>query len=181
MAIVKMKRLHVLALESDRDQLFDRLQALGCVQVSEQTERLSDPDWAGLCHRDESSLSAQQDRQALISGALSALDRCAPAKTGLLTPLPQVLESELFNDSALEDALSSAEKIQGISRDLLCYAMQILRCCRIVAHVHDELIIETDAATSLDAICEQMGRTPPWAGGLLLRADGYECAFYQKD
>ena len=71
--------------------------------------------------------------------------------------------------------------VQGISRDLLCYAMQTLRCCRIVAHVHDELIIEADPAMSLNAVCEQMGRTPPWAEGLLLRADGYECAFYQKD
>lgn len=71
--------------------------------------------------------------------------------------------------------------VQGISRDILCYAMRTLRCCRIVAHVHDELIIEADPRMSLDAVCEQMGRTPPWAEGLLLRADGYECEFYRKD
>ena len=71
--------------------------------------------------------------------------------------------------------------IQGISRDILCYAMQTLQCCAIVGHVHDELIIECDRNVSVDAICEQMGRTPPWAEGLLLRADGYECEFYQKD
>ena len=71
--------------------------------------------------------------------------------------------------------------VQGISRDILCYAMQTLRCCAIVGHVHDELIIECDRDVSIDAICEQMGRTPHWAEGLLLRADGYECEFYQKD
>ena len=71
--------------------------------------------------------------------------------------------------------------VQGISRDILCYAMKTLRCCRIVAHVHDELIVEADPHMSLDAVCEQMGRTPPWAEGLLLRADGYECEFYRKD
>ncbi len=71
--------------------------------------------------------------------------------------------------------------VQGISRDILCYAMQTLRCSDIVGHVHDELIIECDRDVSVDAICEQMGRTPPWAEGLLLRADGYECEFYQKD
>lgn len=71
--------------------------------------------------------------------------------------------------------------VQGISRDLLCYAMRTLRCCDIVAHVHDEIILETDPRVSLDAVCEQMGRTPPWAKGLVLRADGYECAFYRKD
>lgn len=70
---------------------------------------------------------------------------------------------------------------QGISRDILCYAMKTLRCMDIVAHVHDELIIECDQRVSLDAVCEQMARTPPWAEGLLLRADGFECQFYQKD
>ena len=71
--------------------------------------------------------------------------------------------------------------VQGISRDLLYYAMRTLCCCDIVAHVHDEIILEADLRVSLDAVCEQMGRTPPWAKGLMLRADGYECAFYKKD
>ena len=70
---------------------------------------------------------------------------------------------------------------QAISRDILCYAMQTLRTMDIVAHVHDELIIECDERVALSAVCEQMARTPPWAKGLLLRADGFECKFYQKD
>lgn len=52
--------------------------------------------------------------------------------------------------------------VQAISRDILMYAMKTLRCCSIVAHVHDELIIEADRRMSLTAVCEQMGRTPPW-------------------
>jgi len=71
--------------------------------------------------------------------------------------------------------------VQGIARDILCFAMRTLRCCDIVAHVHDELIIEADPNMSLEALCEQMGRTPPWADGLLLRADGYTAEFYRKD
>ena len=71
--------------------------------------------------------------------------------------------------------------VQAISRDILCYAMRTLSHCRICAHVHDELIIECRKDASLDAICEQMGRTPPWAEGLALRADGYETEFYKKD
>jgi DNA polymerase I-3'-5' exonuclease and polymerase domains len=71
--------------------------------------------------------------------------------------------------------------VQAISRDILCYAMQTLRHCFIVAHVHDELIIEVDPRMSLEAVCEQMGRTPPWAPGLQLRADGYATDFYKKD
>ena len=71
--------------------------------------------------------------------------------------------------------------VQATSRDILCYAMKTLRNCRIVMHVHDELIIEADPSVSLDAICEQMGRTPPWTPGLILRADGYTTPFYKKD
>lgn len=71
--------------------------------------------------------------------------------------------------------------VQATSRDILMYAMKTLRCCSIVAHVHDELIIEADPKMSLKALCEQMGRVPPWAKGLILRADGYVCDFYRKD
>lgn len=71
--------------------------------------------------------------------------------------------------------------VQATARDILCYAMRTLRCCSIVMHIHDELVIEADPHMSLDAVCEQMGRTPPWAKGLLLRADGYATPFYKKD
>lgn len=70
--------------------------------------------------------------------------------------------------------------IQAIARDLLFYAMQTLSHCFIVATVHDEMIIEADRRMSVEEVCEQMSRTPPWAKGLLLRADGYECEFYKK-
>lgn len=71
--------------------------------------------------------------------------------------------------------------VQATSRDILMYAMKTLRCCSIVAHVHDELIIEADPAMNLEVLCQQMGRVPPWAEGLILRADGYVCDFYMKD
>jgi len=71
--------------------------------------------------------------------------------------------------------------VQATSRDILMFAMQTLRYCDITMHVHDEIVIECDKRVSLKAICEQMSRTPPWAKGLLLRADGYECDFYKKD
>lgn len=71
--------------------------------------------------------------------------------------------------------------VQAISRDILSYAMQTLSNKLICGHVHDELIIECPMDESLDSICDQMGRTPPWIDGLLLRADGYETMFYKKD
>ena len=71
--------------------------------------------------------------------------------------------------------------VQAVSRDILAYAMKTLRHCFIVGSVHDELIIECSPGVSLQAVSDQMGRTPPWIPGLLLRADGYECQFYKKD
>ena len=71
--------------------------------------------------------------------------------------------------------------VQAISRDILCFAMQQLRDYRIVAHVHDECIIEAPPDTPVDLVCQKMATVPPWAEGLILRADGYECKFYQKD
>ncbi len=70
--------------------------------------------------------------------------------------------------------------VQATARDLLMNAIKTLRCCSIVAHVHDEVIIEADPSMSLEVLCEQMARIPPWAKGLLLRADGYVCDFYKK-
>ena len=71
--------------------------------------------------------------------------------------------------------------VQAIARDLLFYSMRTLSHCFIVGHIHDEMIIECSPDVSLGVICEQMARTPAWAEGLLLRADGYECEFYKKD
>jgi DNA polymerase len=71
--------------------------------------------------------------------------------------------------------------VQGISRDILCHAMKSLKGYYIVAHVHDEIIIEANMDASLSQVCEEMAKTPSWAKGLLLGADGFECLFYQKD
>jgi DNA polymerase len=70
--------------------------------------------------------------------------------------------------------------VQGVSRDILCYAMQTLRRCDIVMHIHDEIVIEADLRMSAEVLCQQMSRTPPWAQGLLLRAEGFDCSFYKK-
>lgn len=71
--------------------------------------------------------------------------------------------------------------VQAISRDILMYALQNLSDYNIVAHVHDEIIIEAPENTRLEDICETMSRVPHWAKGLILTADGYTCDFYMKD
>lgn len=71
--------------------------------------------------------------------------------------------------------------VQAISRDILAFSMRTLSHCFICGHVHDELIIECSKNISLEAICDQMGRSPSWMPDILLRADGYETEFYKKD
>ena len=73
--------------------------------------------------------------------------------------------------------------VQGTARDLLAEAM--LRVERkgypIVMHCHDEIIAEVpEGMGSVEEMCEVMAVRPSWAEGLPLRADGYECPFYQK-
>lgn len=71
--------------------------------------------------------------------------------------------------------------VQAISRDILSFAMQTLRHCSIIMHIHDEVVIEAAPKISTEVLCQQMSRTPPWAKGLLLLADGFDCSFYKKD
>lgn len=70
---------------------------------------------------------------------------------------------------------------QAVARDILYYALSTFRSFDVVMHIHDEIVIEADRHISLEAVCEQMSRVPPWANGLPLRCDGYECDFYQKN
>ena len=109
---------------------------------------------------------------------------------------PRIEENRFGGESITYDGVGTSKKwqrletysgklveniVQGIARDLLFYSLQTLSHCFIVGHIHDEMIIEADRRMSLQAVCEQMARTPKWAKGLLLRADGYECEFYKKD
>lgn len=119
-----------------------------------------------------------------------------PSKRCLYYVKPRVEENKYGGESVTYEGVGTTKKwerlesygpkfveniTQAIARDILLYAMQTLKEYRIVAHVHDEAIIETDKSVSVQSVCELMGRTPPWAEGLLLRADGYECEFYKKD
>ncbi|MFU0538208.1 DNA polymerase [Gardnerella vaginalis] len=119
-----------------------------------------------------------------------------PSKRCLYYVKPRVEENKYDGESVTYEGVGSTKKwerlesygpkfveniTQAIARDILLYAMQTLKEYRIVAHVHDEAIIEADKSVGVQSVCELMGRTPPWAEGLLLRADGYECEFYKKD
>ena len=119
-----------------------------------------------------------------------------PSGRNLAYAKPRIGDNRFGGESVLYDGVGPTRRweriesygpkfveniVQAASRDILMFAMNTLRRLDIVAHVHDELIIEADRSVSLAAVCEQMSRTPPWAPGLLLRADGYECDFYKKE
>ena len=109
---------------------------------------------------------------------------------------PRIGENRFGGDSITYEGIGTGRKwerletysgklveniVQATARDLLFYAMQTLSQSFIVGHIHDEMIIECPKDTKLEEICQQMARTPDWANGLLLRADGYACQFYKKD
>lgn len=119
-----------------------------------------------------------------------------PSGRKLCYAQPKIIENDYGGESVTYMGVGSSKKweriesygpkfveniVQAVARDLLMYSMQTLSHCFIVGTVHDEMIIECSSGVSLEAICEQMARTPAWAEGLLLRADGYECPFYRKD
>ena len=111
MAIIKMKRLHLLALRSDREELLHMLQRLGCVEISEPAEAGSRSDappggWNALpvgveLHvPDGSALNQAQEEKQSAERALSVLARCGAKGRGMLTPQPQLTEEELFEPAA---------------------------------------------------------------------------------
>ena len=109
---------------------------------------------------------------------------------------PRIGENQFGGESVTYEGISTSKKwdrmesygpkfveniVQAISRDILCYAMKSLSDYFIVGHVHDELIIECKKDVTVDSICGQMSKTPPWMPGLVLSAEGYETDFYCKD
>lgn len=121
-----------------------------------------------------------------------------PSSRQLAYVKPKIGQNRFGSDSVTYEGIGAAKKweriesygpkfveniVQAISRDILCYAMQRLDAAGLsmVISVHDEVVIEADQGVSLEAVCRCMGETPPWAEGLMLRADGYVCPFYKKD
>ena len=142
----------------------------------------------------ERTTSAVHDLKFIYTGGVMFIE--LPGGRRLAYVKPRIGENQFGGESITYMGLNTAKKwvrlesygpklveniTQAISRDLLCYSMKTLRFMDIVAHIHDEIVIECDKNVSLQVVCQQMARTPAWAKGLLLRADGFECRFYQKD
>ena len=119
-----------------------------------------------------------------------------PSGRTLVYPKPRIGENQFGGECVTYEGVGATKKwerlesygpkfveniVQATARDILCYSMKTLRNCSIIMHIHDEIVIEADPRMSLEAVCEQMARTPSWAEDLQLHADGYETIFYKKD
>lgn len=151
---------------------------------------------------DRAVKSAINDRVAAETHGLRFIFRSGmlyielPSGRRLAYVKPKICENQFGGESVTYEGIGSTKKwerlesygpkfveniVQATARDILCYAMQNLRRFSITMHIHDELVIESEPDVSLETICDLMGKTPPWAKGLILRADGYVCDFYMKD
>lgn len=117
MAIVKMRRLRLFGMAADRGRLLEELQRLGCVEIDEPTEKLSDPQWAALVRRpDGGALTALREQRAGVEAALDTLKHYAPAKGGLLKARPVITEAQLFDPALRDRALAAAAALNEAQR-----------------------------------------------------------------
>ena len=118
MSIVKMKRLRLLGLRSDRDQLFRLLQKQGCVEINEPSLDPNDPEWASLVKFDGRGLAGVREQNALLNNALIILKKYAPAKDGLFRARPILSEGELFDEQTYAAGLEAARAILDTERSI---------------------------------------------------------------
>ena len=116
MAIVKMKRLRLFGLRSNREELLRQLQHLGCVEVGEPAADLSDPQWAGLTRPDGQGLSRAREQSAAVGSALDTLKKYVPAKDGMFRKRPELTEAEFFDEAAYAAGLETAGRINDAER-----------------------------------------------------------------
>lgn len=113
MAIVRMKKLSLLAARSQKDEILCELMRLGCVEVTEQDEILSSGEAAALT-RESSDAVEWRVKKTALSDAIKLLDHYAPQKTPLLSPKPEVAETEFLDETELENALAGAREIVAL-------------------------------------------------------------------
>jgi len=125
MAIVKMKRLRLIALNSQKEDLLARLLHLGCVELSEPVEEMSDPEWTAMLHRSESNLSDFRQDLARATAALQTLDRYAPVKSGLFKTREVLKEADFLSEETLNKNMANAEQINNREKELTELQAQI--------------------------------------------------------
>lgn len=115
MAIVTMKKLSLLAMREQREQLVRDLMLLGCVEISEPDPALADPEMGQMLHREQSDTAARKTDRKLLQTALEVLESHAPEKKKLLSARPEVSMQTFLDDTDVESALKLAKRV--VDRD----------------------------------------------------------------
>jgi V/A-type H+-transporting ATPase subunit I len=118
MAIVKMKKLRVMAMASDRDDLLGQMLRLGCVEISEPGAKLADPKWAALLKRGKSPLVKTKSAIADVDAALGALRKYGKLKDGLFIKRRSISEREFLGGGAVETARQTSQKVNELLQTL---------------------------------------------------------------
>ena len=118
MSIVKMKRLRLLGLLTERDELLNKLLALGCVEVTESASKLADPEYAALLHKDATDFSEFRTSNTRLSSALATLKKHAPVKSGLFIKRREITEDEFFSPALWNETLDVVGKINSLEREI---------------------------------------------------------------
>lgn len=165
MSIVRMKRIRVLALAEERSELLSKLMSLGCVEISEPEEELSDPEWTELVGRDTSELSQVRAKSSELENALSALRKYAPVKTGLFQLRGMISERELFSPEKEAEALESARAINASVRTITQAETQENRLQAQKASLLPwktlDLPLETDSTDNVEILPGTLPQTSP--------------------
>jgi len=116
MAIVKMRRLRLIALCSQRDAILASLLRAGCVHITEPRDKLEDPEWTALLSKESSQLSAMRGKAAGVENAMQTLRSYARLKGGLFAVRPEITEAEFLCEKAFEHAMAVTEHINANTR-----------------------------------------------------------------
>ena len=114
MAIVKMKKLRVMAMAACREELLNGLQKIGCIEISEPERKLNDPEWAVLVQRETSSLIEVRNQITDVMTALGAIKKYAKLKDGLFLQRKTVSEDVFLNEEHAKTALRTTEEILSV-------------------------------------------------------------------
>ena len=153
MAIVKMKRIRLIALAQDRDALLAGLLHAGCVEVKEPSQTLAEgPDFL---RREDARVAQAKDAQGELKAAVTVLNHTAPQKGGLFTPRDQMTEKDFLDKAALDRALALAEEINSHAKAVsACSArearLEAVRLALVPGRAYDApLVLRENKTTSV--------------------------------
>lgn len=113
MAIEKMKKLRLMAVRGQKEELLRELLLLGCVEVSEPESDALEPEVRDHLSKEGSELLRYRGEHSRLVQAVELLGKYAPAKKPLLSAKPETDSDAILDDSTLPQMLETADEIIG--------------------------------------------------------------------